>query len=178
MRLFVAVWPSPEVLDVLADLPRPSNPAVRWVPLDRLHVTLRFLGDVTDETVTGVGDVLREVASARSPRRVELGPSTARLGQGVLMVPVTGLDDLGRAVSEATDSFATPPPDGPFVGHLTLARGRNRRAIPTHLAGGRVEARWTVSQLTLVRSRLGSGGPQYEVLATMRLRGDPHALSP
>lgn len=172
MRLFVAVWPSPEVREVLARLPCPDHPAVRWAPTDQLHVTLRFLGEVADDAVAAVGDALTAVALRRAPRRVELGPSTARLGQGVLMVPVTGLEDLGRAVTEATASFGTPPPDRPFVGHVTLARGRHRRPIPMHLAGQRVEASWTVGQLTLVHSRLGSGGARYEVVTTTRLGGD------
>ena len=43
-RLFVAVWPPPEVLDVLAALPRTERPGVRWTTRDQWHVTLRFLG--------------------------------------------------------------------------------------------------------------------------------------
>lgn len=175
MRLFVAVWPSPEARDVLAGLPHLDHPAVRWVPADQLHVTLRFLGEVADDAIDDVGDALRAVASTRAPRRVALGPSTARLGRGVLMVPVHGLDDLGRAVTEAGASFGSPPPDRPFVGHLTLARGRHRQPIPAHLVGQRVEASWPVGQLTLVRSRLGSGGAHYEVMVTAGLGGGPGA---
>lgn len=171
MRLFVAVWPSPEVREALAELTRPDHPALRWEPAEQRHVTLRFIGDVADEAIADLNDALRAVAAQKAPRRVELGPSTARLGPGVLMVPVTGLDDLGRAVCEATAAFGSPPPERPFVGHVTLARGRNRRPVPAELAGQGVDGSWVVDELTLVRSRLGSAGARYEVVATAGLGG-------
>ncbi|MDQ1444823.1 MAG: hypothetical protein QOI20_1287, partial [Acidimicrobiaceae bacterium] len=43
-RLFVAVWPRPEVVDALARLPRPDVPGLRWTGPDHWHVTLVFLG--------------------------------------------------------------------------------------------------------------------------------------
>ena len=46
MRLFVAVWPPDDVIDVLADLPRPEVAGVRWTTRGQWHVTLRFLGHV------------------------------------------------------------------------------------------------------------------------------------
>ena len=45
MRLFLAVWPSPEVVDVLRALPRPDTPGVRWSTEDQWHVTVEFLGE-------------------------------------------------------------------------------------------------------------------------------------
>ncbi len=63
------------------------------------------------------------------------------------------------------------PQARPFVGHVTLARGRNRRPIPAHLGGRRIEVSWTVGRLTLVRSRLGADGARYEVVATTGLGG-------
>ncbi|MDQ2725786.1 MAG: hypothetical protein M3Y36_09860 [Actinomycetota bacterium] len=103
-------------------------------------MTSRFLGDLADDGMADLGDGLRAVAAQTAPRRVALGPFTARLGQGVLMVPVTGLEDLGRAVCEATASSGSPPPARPFIGHVTLARGRNRGRVPDHLAGQPVDA--------------------------------------
>jgi 2'-5' RNA ligase len=169
MRLFVAVWPSPEARHALAGLPRPEHPAVRWVPTGQLHVTLRFLGELPDDAVADVKGALWAVAARHAPRRVELGPSTSRLGRGVLMVPVAGLADLGRSVAEAMSLLGTPPPRRPFVGHVTLARGRNRRPIPASLSGQRIEAAWDAGQLTLVRSHLGAAGARYEVVAVAAL---------
>ncbi|NIR41602.1 MAG: RNA 2',3'-cyclic phosphodiesterase, partial [Actinobacteria bacterium] len=51
-RLFVAVWPPPSVVDLLARLPRREEPGVRWTTEAQWHVTLRFLGraDPADAT--------------------------------------------------------------------------------------------------------------------------------
>lgn len=86
-------------------------------------------------------------------------------------MPVAGLDDLGSDVVESTTGFGIPPRAQPFVGHVTLARGRNRRPIPAHLVGQRIGASWTVDRLALVRSRLGADGARYEVVATTGLAG-------
>ena len=45
-RLFVAVWPPDEVLDLIAALPRPEVEGLRWTTRDQWHVTLRFFGSV------------------------------------------------------------------------------------------------------------------------------------
>ena len=49
-RLFIAVYPPPEVVASLAALPHDGDAGVRWVPPDQYHVTVRFLGsaDVDD----------------------------------------------------------------------------------------------------------------------------------
>ncbi|MGH9094189.1 MAG: RNA 2',3'-cyclic phosphodiesterase [Acidimicrobiales bacterium] len=177
MRLFVAVWPSSDVRAALESLPRPDHPSVRWTPPHQWHVTLRFLGDVDGTTLPAVADALRGAAQHWSPRLAELGPSTARLGRGVLVVPVAGLRDLGRGAADATSRFGQPPPERPFRGHVTLARGRGRSSVPAHLAGQPVGISWQVGELAVVRSRLGPGVPRYDVVATIELSGGPTSRS-
>jgi 2'-5' RNA ligase len=169
MRLFVAVWPPAEVLDLVDRLPRPEHPAVRWAPRDRWHVTLRFLGEVDEGELPALEQGLAATATDHSGRRVAMGPVTARLGRTVLIVPVTGLDDLGRAVTVATAGYGAPPEDRAFTAHLTLARSRARATIPSTLAGQPVAAAWDATEIALVRSRLGGGGPTYETLARLPL---------
>ena len=170
MRLFVAVWPPPEVAGVLEGMVRPDHPSVRWTRPDQWHVTLRFLGEVTDDAMPSLVRALDAVRS-QPPRRVTIGPATARLGRHVLMVPVAGLDDLGQAVVDATDAIGSPPDDRPFTGHLTLARGRGHHAVPAALAGQPAEGSWPVTEVALVRSHLGAVGARYETLAVIALGG-------
>ena len=171
MRLFVAVWPTAEVVAAVAGLPRPDHPAVRWTTPDQWHVTLRFLGEVADEDVPVVTAALRAVGEQHPARDVDLGPRTTRLGKGPLVVPVAGLDDVATAVIEATRDLGAPPGSRPFMGHLTLARGRGRRPVPAALAGGELVARWPATELCLVRSRPGAaGGARYDNVAVAPLR--------
>ena len=157
VRLFVALWPTQEVLDLLEGLTRPETPGVRWTTRGQWHVTLRFLGEADpDETLAS----LREAVAGFPPREVAMGPATDRLGRAVLMAPVAGADDLGAALA----------PERPFVGHVTLARSR-RKHIPDALLGQPVAATWTASSVALVRSTLTPDGAVYDDVATIPLEG-------
>jgi len=159
-RLFVAVWPPAEVLERVAALERPAVEGLRWTAPDQWHVTLRFLGE-TD--VAPVVDALRAVAV--EPFGVRLGPAVGRFDHRVLHVPVSGVDDLARAVVSTTAGLGRPPDQRPFHGHLTLARvGKHARVDLRRLAGAPLEATWEVSSFCLVESRLSPAGARYTVL--------------
>ena len=167
MRLFVGVWPPPDVLATLGALPRPEHPAVRWTPHEQWHVTLRFLGEVADEEVPGLVEALVAVGRTCSAGQAVAGPATRRLGPGALVVPVAGVDHLAEAVRAATGFVGAPPEGRPFAGHLTVARGRGARRIPRGLEGQPISATWLVDELALVRSRLDHHGSRYETLVTV-----------
>ena len=117
MRLFVAVWPSADVVATIAALARPEVEGLRWTTRDQWHITLRFFGAVELEAVS----VALRSASAPATTAV-LGPETGRFGKRVLHVPVSGLDAVAKAVVRATKKVGKPPEPRPFTGHLTLAR--------------------------------------------------------
>ena len=151
MRLFVAVWPSEEAIAAIERLERPEHPAVRWTTRDQWHVTLRFHGEVPEEGIPDLVDDLHAVVAP--PRSVTLGPATCRVRRSVLVVPVSGLDDL-------TDHA-----------HLTLARSRGKRSLPRDLVGRCLAATWLVDEVHLVRSHLEPSGARYETIATAPLTG-------
>jgi 2'-5' RNA ligase len=160
------VRPPAPVLELLAELPRPAEPGVRWVPVEQWHVTLRFFGDTP---VTEAADALAAVASswAGPAPEVELGPRVSRLGRSVVCVPAAGLDGLAASVAEATAGVGGPVDPRPFRGHLTLARLRHRGACG--LAGHPVRARFSVGGVELVRSTLGGEGAHHEVVRAFPL---------
>jgi RNA 2',3'-cyclic 3'-phosphodiesterase len=166
MRLFVGVRPPDEVLDLIADLPRRAQAGLRWTTRDQWHVTLRFLGEVEDPTV--VVDALDGVdARGFAACEAAVGPVIETLSRQVVALPVAGLNDLAAAVIDATHALGRPPEDRPFRGHLTLARlARSARGSARRHAGGIVgrplSARFTVSDVRVIRSHLGRGGARYE----------------
>ena len=129
---------------------------MRWTPSANLHVTLRFLGQAS------VDEAAAALSALRAPTAVAvLGPATRRLGRGVLMVPVAGLDAVAAAVEAVL-----PGSDRPFLGHLTVARARDRRgAVPSSAAGEPVSGSFAVDEVTLVRS----AGGRYEVVSRVPL---------
>jgi len=172
MRLFVAVWPPPDVCDVLQRLERRDVEGVRWTGPEQWHVTLRFFGETADADLPAITAAVREAGTGRAACSASLGRSARRLGRTALVVPVDGLDGLGAAVIERTRRVGPPPPDRPFTGHLTLARGRGWRPVPAALAGLPVPpATWIVRELALVRSDLDAAGARYTTLASAPLSG-------
>jgi 2'-5' RNA ligase len=168
VRLFVGVWPSPEVRDSLAALERPDTPEVRWTPADRWHVTVAFLGHVDGEDL---GEWIRLVDTAAKavggPPDVQLGPATELLGPSVLSVPAAGLEGVAEVFSASALAAGRVLDPRPYRGHLTLARARRRARLPRSLADRPVHGRWTPTELCLVESVPGARGdpPRYVTLA-------------
>jgi 2'-5' RNA ligase len=159
-RLFVAAWLPGHVLEAVAALDRPEAPGVRWTGPEHWHVTLRFLGDAEPAEAEAA---LAGLSVA--PAVAEVGPAVRRLGRGVLMLPVRGLDDVAAAVAAATDGVGQPPEDRRFKGHVTLARLRDRAKPPKGVVGTPFSASFPLSEITLVQSHLGQGPARYETLA-------------
>ena len=147
-RLFVAVWPPEDVLRELVAMPRPAVHGLRWTAPARLHVTLRFLGQCNESEVEAA------LSAADLPAaRVTLGPRAERLGRGVLMIPVQGLDELAAAVTEATEHIGQPPPKRPFTGHMTVGRFKRDPSPGQWPPAGlpTLKAAFTASGVALVR---------------------------
>jgi 2'-5' RNA ligase len=161
-RLFIAAMLPDHVRDELAArLPRPAEAGVRWVPVEQWHVTLRFLGE-GDEGAAA--DALTRFRLPRATAR--LGPRVSRLGHNVVCLPVSGLDDLAASVRDLTEGIGDPP-ERSFVGHLTLARLRDRSACG--LTGTAVDLSFGVDEVVLVRSTPGPGGARHQPLLSVPL---------
>lgn len=181
-RLFVAV-PLPddavtEVRQVVESVQRAGLPAgardVRWVRLDGLHLTLRFLGPTPDALVEPTAEAVRAVAAAiAGPIDVEFGGAGAFPAVGrprALWLGISGgaqaLAALAAAVEEALAEIGWTPVDRPFRPHLTLARS-DGIASGTLVAGRLVASmtdrriRTTIDHLGLFESVTGGGPARY-----------------
>lgn len=160
VRLFVAVWPPEHVIEVLRELPRKDQRGVSFVPPERWHVTLRFLGDaVAGEVAAALDGAELPAATAR------VGPAIDMLSRHSVIAPVRGLDDLAAAVTRATVGLGEAPPHRGYVGHLTIARVK-RGATVRKVVGARCDATFDVAEVALVESRLRPSGAEYSTLAT------------
>ncbi|MGH9106552.1 MAG: 2'-5' RNA ligase family protein [Acidimicrobiales bacterium] len=173
MRCFVAIRPPPEVLDALAELPRPATDGLRWSTRDQWHVTLRFFGDLSPADLIAASQALALVVGRLAPPvDASGGPTTRFLGPGLVVWPVEGLANVARAVEQATAGTGQAPADRKFRGHLTIGRGRRgtdlrkARQLLAPLAMA-----WPVGSLSLVESRLGPAGAKYTVIQELPFGG-------
>jgi 2'-5' RNA ligase len=165
VRLFVAVWPPPDVVEELTRLDRPVRPGVRWTTPEQWHVTLRFLGWMADadDGKRGLGQIQRLGGSDEVI--AVAGPSVVRLGPAILCLPVAGLEKVAASVVEATADIGRRPPERPFRGHVTLARAK-RGVDLRAFAGQSFVAAWPVTEVTLVASETRPSGARYRVVAS------------
>ena len=154
-RLFVAVWPPPAFAEQLTSLPRLEQRGVRWVPPENWHVTLRFLGEADPDEIGARLD-----GATFPPATATLGPVVQRLGRGLVVVPVAGLDELAAVVADVTSDVGQPIDDRVFRGHVTLARFRPSARCP--LAGTPLYAVAAVREVVLAQSRLSPAGATYQ----------------
>ena len=164
-RLSVAVRPSPDVVAALAALPRPPLPGVIWSLPEQWIVKVRPLGHVDDQLVPDLAEALEAALEGAPPVRCVLGPATVRLAAQWLAVPVSGLEELGRAVFEATEPLVPVTHPQPFRTDLVLARGR----VPAELAGVGVSGSWDADVVSLVADRSAPGRPRLVDLVAIQL---------
>ena len=190
MRLFVAVEVGPDVqraaarvVDELKRRVERSAPHARvtWVQPDRLHLTVRFIGEADealshsicaalesplatnpfDLTIAGIGSF----PPGRPPRVLWAG-LTAGLGQ---------LRAVEREVQARLEAVGVLPEDRDHQPHLTLARVRHASGLrPVVLLEGlenTVLGTRRVEAVTLFESRLSPTAPTYVALHRMPLGG-------
>jgi 2'-5' RNA ligase len=161
---------------------------VRWVRLDGLHLTLRFLGPTPDELIEPTTTAVRTVATeAEGPIDLELTgagtfPRAAR--PRTLWIGVGGatdaLDRLARLTEHHLVGAGWPPEPRPYRPHLTLARSDGVQVGP--LVAARLVAALrgrsipcTIDHVGLFESVTGGGPARYVPVALEPLGSAPTA---
>jgi 2'-5' RNA ligase len=182
-RLFVAIpVPDPVRASVAAVVDRvraaadPETRDVRWVRLDGLHLTLRFLGPTDEERIAGVEAAVDRVAGEVAPFEIAISgagafPSPAR-PRALWMAIDTGADhlaDVARRLDAALAETGWPSDDRPFRAHLTLARSDGVRAgrdVARRLIAEAADVRevFQATSIALYETMSGGGPARYVAL--------------
>jgi 2'-5' RNA ligase len=187
-RVFIALELPPPLKRALADVRHrlPAGPAraVRWIPPDGIHLTLRFLGDTDPARVQAIASGLAAAAGQSGRFWLELGMPGTFPPAGAPRVFWIGLrGELKRLASlqgRVEGSLAASgfePDRRPFHPHLTVgrigARARTREALDARAAFLRLPVepgqRFEAKTVTLWRSHLREDGAVYEELASAQL---------
>ena len=179
MRIFVAIFPPPEVQKALAFSRQlvEEESGVRWVRPSNIHLTLKFLGEVPAGSLDGIDASLRRVASRHEPFRVEhrgLGafpsPKRARILWAGVKEGAAGLSALATDVDDSLVSLGFGREKRRYEPHATL--GRARKGSVRLQEDVEVEAPGFVAcRLDLAQSKPGAGGAAYTILESHPLGG-------
>ena len=183
MRLFVAVELGQALSERAAALSRElqrraadlaPRAKITWIPAERLHLTIRFIGEVDDHRAAAIHDSLAPPLPI-APFEMTLAGAGAFPRRGAPRVLWAGVaDGKDRLLALEGEVSARLAPLGlaeearPYSPHLTLARVREAGGLRTvrllegltaHPVGAtRVDA------ITLFQSRLSPKGPTYAPL--------------
>lgn len=161
-RLFAALWPDESVREAMVAWQQawewPRQAAL--VKPERLHMTLRFLGDVATQRLP---ELIERLRVGFAPFTLDID-ATDVWSQGVAVLRTQrtppALQALHHDLSVAVEAFGIPLDPRPFRAHVTLAR----RAQGARCTAPSQSLRWPVRDgYALVRTLPGGAG--YETLA-------------
>jgi 2'-5' RNA ligase len=157
---------------------------LRWVRPGGIHVTLKFLGNVESSRVDELTAAL-SAAIGSFELKVRLanvdgfGGARLRVVWVGLEGDIEGLAALAERVDMALEPLGIPRETRPFAAHLTLARvphetpPAERRRVSEQLSTYQIPAQpsITLTDVSLMQSTLGPGGPVYGKIASFPREG-------
>jgi len=189
IRSFIAIELPQELKQALSRLQEKlksvSNVPVKWVDPNNIHLTLKFLGDISPEIVGRITASLEDAARSTPRFNIEVSglgvfPNMKRVQ--IIWVGLAGeLDKLGQLQKHIEASLAPlgfPTETKPFTPHLTLARVRDyarpddRLALGNLIEGTSFEQKYkiNVDAVLLMKSQLTREGPIYNKIGTITLK--------
>jgi 2'-5' RNA ligase len=186
-RTFIGVRISDEARAAAAariSLLRGEFPELRvgWERPEKLHLTLKFLGDTDEKSVPAISEILRQIAEERAPFRLGIGSGGAFPDGKRPRILWLGIDDddgrlsaLRESVEDRLAEIGFARDRRRFAPHLTIARIREpesaARLARRHWTEPAAGVSSPVSAITFYQSTLRPGGSVYSVLGEFRLTG-------
>jgi 2'-5' RNA ligase len=185
VRLFLAINFPPDARREIANATSPLReiaPELGWTAEDRLHLTLKFLGEQAELRVDALAAALAKTAIQHRELLMSVGgigafPNFRRarvVWMGVSQDP--RLELLHHDIEVAYDALGCELEGRPFRPHLTLARVREplpvERMRDLWRAAKRIDytTEFIVRSIDLMQSDLSSGGPKYTTVVSAPLR--------
>ena len=183
MRLFVAIEFADHVRSALKDIQVALGSqcdGVRWIPVEQVHVTVKFLGEVPDPKVMNVADAVARAAARVTPFTMELGGCGCFPPRGPARIVWAGLHEESGELARCAEAVETELEE--------LGFRRERRSFSPHVTIGRVREDRShgrirsaadafvfepvdqdVSSITLMSSVLSPKGPTYTAVSKTNL---------
>jgi RNA 2',3'-cyclic 3'-phosphodiesterase len=188
MRLFVAIDIHGKIRDALSRLQQKLKNSVnirkgdvKWVEPENIHLTLKFLGEVKDENVIDVCNIVKGIAGKynRFDLDVEkLGCFGGKIARVLWVGTSIGNDNLAKLAKNIDENLTIAgwgEKENDFAGHLTICRIKNQKAGEKLAAvcedyknfrAGTI----SVDSVLIYQSRLTPQGPVYSTVGNYKLQ--------
>jgi 2'-5' RNA ligase len=156
-----------------------SGLPLRWVPVENMHLTLKFLGDISPDQIAGITKTLESLTANLAPMEISvdgIGAFPNRQRARVIWVGLAvpeSLHQLQRNIEGRLAELGFPGENRAFLPHLTLVRVRGHarpmdlRKIGAVLASSASLpfTSSTAEKITFFRSELKPSGSVYNALS-------------
>jgi 2'-5' RNA ligase len=185
VRTFIALPLPADAHEMLEELQRPMldlGADVRWTPIESVHLTVKFLGEIEHSVLPPLTDAIRRVAADSGRFSVRLhgvGAFPNLRAPNILWCGIQGdmerLQALQQGVESACAKLGFPPEERPFAPHLTLGRVRSRRNLRPLLNCIRInsllECVTGIERINLYQSSLSPRGAIHTILESFPFGG-------
>lgn len=173
-----------ELSELETHLKKYSPPIVKWVDPNSIHITLKFLGEVPEESVEELVLAMEESVPGIKPFKLgvsEVGAFPSLNHPQVIWVGVRGdialISNLQKKIEANTEQLGFPRERRGFTPHLTLGRVRDEASpnelqrLAKLLIGTNFSAVYDidVDAVNLMKSQLTPSGAIYTCLRKVKL---------
>lgn len=188
MRTFIAVDLPANMLvrieEITSFFKQKTPPkALKWVETENLHLTIKFIGEINENKVEPVKQILCDALQDQKTFDIEisgLGMYPNINNPRVIWLGITGgkpLVQIFRKLDLALTGLDIPTEGRSYTPHLTIARVRRNTDKTTETLIGKTLSQFkvdslgtiTIDQVHLYRSVLTPSGPTYSTLHSVPL---------
>ena len=177
MRLFIAALLPREIqsgIDEYIKTIRPRCEGVKWERREKLHITLKFLGNVEDSKAKQISSVLSGIVDNNAPLSMEIqrfGGFPALSNPRIIFVGLTdnpSLSEIHATINSELEPHGFDKESRNFIPHVTIGRVKSKfRVKGTIPPPSRV--RFEINEIALIRSVPGREGSKYYPVHVCRL---------
>jgi len=184
IRSFIAIKLNDEVragLGVVIDKLKESGADVKWVKLENIHLTLKFLGSISAEEIEGVKAILDKAKDRFKKFSIDIskvGAFPKISFPKVVWAGVSENADILKQIylflEEELEKKGFQKEDRPFSPHLTIGRvksPKNRPSLKSSIENLKDSSfkSLDVTEISLLQSKLTPQGPIYTPLHQIHL---------
>ena len=185
MRAFIALELSEEIKKELSRLQeelKKTGADVKWAKPENIHLTLKFLGNVEENKIAQIKEILDGISSQNKPFEISLFKLGAFPSLNYPRVIWVGIDKgcaetekIAALAEEKLENMGFGKEKRPFSAHLTLGRvrsGRNKAGLKEIISSLEVKPKsCAIEGITLFQSTLTPRGSIYTPLHAAVFKG-------